>query len=81
MLAGPSPEEPAEETLEDPDLTPVERECSRCGVRQQMRFAGVCDGCREQLHARFPREVRNIEVEAYEPKMNVTPNGVATKAD
>ena len=46
-----------------------------------MRFAGVCDGCREQLHVRFPREVRNIEVDAYEPKMNVTPNGVATKAD
>lgn len=80
MLAGP-PRGSSGGNVENPDLTPVERECSRCGAQAQMRFAGVCDACREQLHARFPREVRNIEVEAYEPKMNVTPNGVATKAD
>jgi hypothetical protein len=46
-----------------------------------MRFYGLCTVCRAELHERFNREARTIEVEAYEPKMNVTPNAVALKPD
>ena len=46
-----------------------------------MRFYGLCTGCRAALHAAFDREARAIEVAAYEPKMNVTPNAVAVKQD
>jgi hypothetical protein len=43
------------------------------------RFYGPCDDCRDELRASLGTEARHIEVEAYEPKMNVTPNAVATK--
>ena len=67
--------------MDDLDLTPTEQECFRCGQREAMRFAGVCSRCRDTLHELFAREGRTIEVEAYEPKMNVTPNAVALKDD
>jgi hypothetical protein len=63
------------------DLTPVDMDCMRCGGTAPMRFYGICDDCRAQLHERFEREARTIEVEEYEPKMNVTPNAVALKGD
>lgn len=67
--------------MDDIDLTPIEQDCLRCGQREAMRFAGVCSGCREALDVLFTREGRTIEVAAYEPKMNVTPNAVALKDD
>jgi hypothetical protein len=67
--------------VDDLDLTPIEQECFRCGQREAMRFAGVCAGCRDALHERYDGEGRTIEVAAYEPKMNVTPNAVALKDD
>jgi hypothetical protein len=63
------------------DLSPVDMECMRCHRTAPMRFYGLCTPCREELHARFDREAREIEVAAYEPKMNVTPNAVALKDD
>lgn len=65
----------------DVDLTPVEMECLRCGQLEHMRFFGMCQACTEELHQRFARDARVIEVAEYEPKMNVTPNAVALKAD
>ena len=35
----------------------------------------------EQLRAAFRTEGRQVDVAEYEPKMNVTPNAVATKDD
>jgi len=46
-----------------------------------MRFYGLCAACRQELHARFDREGQVVEVAEYEPKMNVTPNAVALKAE
>ena len=61
------------------DLTPVDMECMRCGQTAPMRFYGFCTECRTHLREKFDRAV--IEVAEYEPKMNVTPNAVALKAD
>jgi hypothetical protein len=61
------------------DLAPIDFECLRCGETQPMRFRGLCGACRDELQQRFAREAREVEVAEYEPKMNVTPNAVATK--
>lgn len=53
--------------------------CPRCGGASSGRFYGPCDGCRDELRATLGNEARHVEVAAYEPKMNVTPNAVATK--
>lgn len=60
----------------DPDLTFV---CPRCDREVQARFFGPCDDCRRQLRAAHHGEGGAVEVPEYEPKMNVTPNAVATK--
>lgn len=53
--------------------------CPRCGAEAQQRFAGPCAACRETLRASQGGEQREVAATAYEPKMNVTPNAVATK--
>ncbi len=55
--------------------------CLRCGQPATLRFAGTCPECTSALHAKFPGTARAVEVEAYTPKMNVTPNAVALKDD
>jgi hypothetical protein len=57
----------------------VEFACPRCAQTVDGRFYGPCDGCRQELRAKFVRVARAVEVAAYEPKMNVTPNAVALK--
>jgi hypothetical protein len=44
-----------------------------------MRFRGVCSRCRDELRAAFQREAKEVAVADYEPRMNVTPNAVASK--
>jgi hypothetical protein len=61
------------------ELTPMDFDCLRCGTTAPMRFRGLCEPCRDELRERFQRDAREIEVAEYEPKMNVTPNAVATK--
>lgn len=63
------------------DLSPIEMECMRCRRRAEMRFYGPCPACRDELRAKYSREGREIAVQDYEPKMNVTPNAVALKGD
>jgi hypothetical protein len=53
--------------------------CPRCGQQATQRFYGPCDPCRDQLRATVAGEAREIENNAFEPKMNVTPNAVALK--
>jgi hypothetical protein len=53
--------------------------CPRCQATTEARFYGPCDDCRSQLRARWSGQAREVEVADYEPKMNVTPNAVATK--
>ena len=55
--------------------------CPRCGGSAEQRFYGPCDACRQALRDTFRAEGRVIELAEYEPKMNVTPNAVATKDD
>ncbi|MFN3215215.1 MAG: hypothetical protein ACE367_01835 [Acidimicrobiales bacterium] len=53
--------------------------CPRCGATVGEEYYGPCTGCREQLKASYSGEARDVEAAAYEPKMNVTPNAVASK--
>jgi len=46
-----------------------------------MRFYGLCDECTAALHDKYAGLAQDVEVAAYEPKMNVTPNAVALKDD
>jgi hypothetical protein len=62
------------ETSELLDIT-----CPRCGKAAAVRYYGPCDWCREGLRETLGGEAKAVEAETYEPKMNVTPNAVATK--
>jgi len=53
--------------------------CPRCASEVTEAHYGPCLSCRTELHARFTGEGQAVEAAAYEPKMNVTPNAVATK--
>lgn len=53
--------------------------CPRCTHEVTVRFYGPCDACRDLLRAEQAGTAREVEVAAYEPKMNVTPNAVALK--
>ena len=55
--------------------------CPRCGQHAAVRFYGPCDDCRAALRERYHATARVIQLAEYEPKMNVTPNAVATKDD
>ncbi len=54
-------------------------DCPRCGNSSHVRFYGPCQRCVAQLRDSYRAEARDVEAPEYEPKMNVTPNAVATK--
>jgi hypothetical protein len=54
--------------------------CPRCNRVVDERLYGPCSSCREELGTKMHRlDTGPVEVAAYVPKMNVTPNQVATK--
>jgi hypothetical protein len=53
--------------------------CPRCKTEVGERFYGPCTACRQELVATLGGEARAVEVAEYEPKMNVTPNQIASK--
>ena len=57
----------------------LEFTCPRCTTDVREAFYGPCESCRAELVATLGGDARDVEVAAYEPKMNVTPNQVATK--
>jgi NMD protein affecting ribosome stability and mRNA decay len=59
-------------------VTPLEFTCPRCGRPARERFYGPCGECVTALRAAQVGEAREVAVAAYEPKMNVTPNNVAS---
>ena len=61
------------------DADPLEYACPRCAAPVHERFYGPCGACRDALRSTQGAEAREVEAEAYEPKMNVTPNAVALK--
>lgn len=58
---------------------PVDLTCPRCQRAAVVRFYGPCDDCRSELRASMGTERRSVAAPEYEPKINVTPNAVATK--
>ena len=64
---------------ERPDADPLEFACPRCHASVAETFYGPCAACREALARSMGGEARAVEVAAYEPKRNVTPNAVASK--
>jgi hypothetical protein len=54
-------------------------DCPRCATSVAERFYGPCRPCRDALAATLGGAARDVEVAAYEPKVNVTPNAVASK--
>jgi ribosomal protein L37E len=65
----------------DAAAMPAEITCPRCGQEASETYYGPCTACREALRAAYDGAARDVEVAAYEPKMNVTPNAVALKDD
>ncbi len=64
---------------EAPDAELLTITCPRCAETATVAFYGPCASCRETLRATQCGTAREVEVAAYEPKMNVTPNAVALK--
>ena len=54
-------------------------DCPRCHLAVVEEFYGPCPTCRTDLVATLGGEARVVQAAEYEPKMNVTPNAVATK--
>jgi hypothetical protein len=65
--------------MADIDPTVLDITCPRCGSETQVSFYGPCAQCRDQLRATVGLEAHEVATEAFEPKMNVTPNAVALK--
>jgi len=59
--------------------TPLDFDCPRCHATTSAAFYGPCDDCRRELRATLGSEGRVVGAAAYEPKMNVVPNQIATK--
>lgn len=53
--------------------------CPRCAREVTEALYGPCSSCRTTLRALIGGEAREVEQADYEPKMNVTPNAVASK--
>ncbi len=58
---------------------PLSFTCPRCRSEVTEAYYGPCGSCRTTLRATLGVEAREVEAVDYEPKMNVTPNAVATK--
>jgi hypothetical protein len=69
----------AEDSTDAGDLQQLEFTCPRCRLEVSEQFYGPCTSCRTTLRVQVGGEAREVESAAYEPKMNVTPNAVATK--
>jgi hypothetical protein len=61
------------------ETEPLVFSCPRCMTEVSEDFYGPCASCRTTLRALLGGEAREVADVAYEPKMNVTPNAVATK--
>lgn len=63
--------EPVPDTL---DFT-----CPRCSQQRTEPWYGPCTTCRSELRTLIHGEAHEVVAQDYVPKMNVTPNAVATK--
>jgi hypothetical protein len=68
-----------EELLDPPEGALLDFTCPRCRLEVSEELYGPCSSCRTTLRAVIGGEARDVEQRDYEPKMNVTPNAIATK--
>lgn len=61
------------------DAETLDFTCPRCESAVAETYYGPCRSCRDDLAATVGGQARDVEVAAYEPKMNVTPNAVASR--
>jgi hypothetical protein len=62
-----------------PETGPLAFTCPRCRLEVHEDFYGPCTSCRTTLRATLGGEGSEVDAGDYVPKMNVTPNAVATK--
>jgi len=79
MTDQPSPDASADASGTPTPGEPLSFECPRCQDAVDEMFYGPCKSCRDALRAAYDSVARDIVADAYEPKMNVTPNAVASK--
>jgi hypothetical protein len=65
--------------LSDAGVEYLDFECPRCHLPASEFFYGPCNVCVGQMRASVGLDQRVVEVADYVPKMNVTPNAVASK--
>ena len=53
--------------------------CPRCATQVEEAWYGPCTTCRQDLRSTVRGEAHELATDDYVPKMNVTPNAVATK--
>jgi cytidine deaminase len=68
-----------EPTRLDPPSDLIDIVCPRCAEPASERLYGPCGACRDVLRATLGGVQREVAAEEYVPKVNVTPNAVATK--
>lgn len=66
-------------SLTDPVPEVLTFTCPRCATAASEAWYGPCSSCRADLRATYLGEAREVAAADYVPKMNVTPNAVATK--
>lgn len=71
--------DPGRVQLAEPVPETLDFDCPRCHQARTEPWYGPCTDCRSELRSLYQAEAREVEAEAYVPKMNVTPNAVATK--
>ncbi len=74
-----APREPGRMSLTDPVPEVLTFACPRCEAEVAEPWFGPCTSCRAELRSTYAGEAREVAAAAYVPKMNVTPNAVATK--
>lgn len=57
----------------------VDFDCPRCRQPARGRYYGPCARCAQELRSILRGNAEPVATPEYEPKMNVTPNAVATK--
>ena len=80
-VPGPAPivREPGAMTLTEPAPESQNYNCPRCAISVTESWYGPCGNCRTELRSTHSGERRELAQVEYIPKMNVTPNAVATK--
>lgn len=75
------PPEPWRVAIVPPDPAPgdLSFDCPRCAGGVSEAAYGPCASCRAELRATLGGDQRDLALQKYEPKRNVTPNAVAVK--